>query len=656
MREKCLNFMKTHTKNEKDTFIKIVRNYYYNNDLPCIELQNKMKKWFNIESLIEIEEMLSNIKDSTYDEMLELANISNLEIGSVPNNKKCNLDKYMGSLDKIKTENEYLKWKINYNKETKVVITEKLDGISALLTIDKNISKLCTRGNGIVGCDISHIISYINIEKSINIIRNNFNEKLPIIIRGELILPFQNNSDTNLRNIVSGLVHTKELTNDVIDKIKNVEFVTYRMYNIKSIYSKQLTQLKNLNFKIPLFEVESECTFSRLKQIQEIFSEKSKYQIDGIVITDDSIHRDDKTGKNPEHSIAFKLIGKSVESEVSEIEWNVSKYGIIKPRIKIKQICINGANIEWVTGFNAKYISENMIGKGTILEIERSGDVIPNIKKVIKSTISEFPTNIKWEWNKTRVDIQIFKNEENDDMEIKKILTFFQEIECPFLGPKTIEVLYKNGFNDIKSILSLTKDDLINICKYKDKSSENILQGIKVCNEKLNIIPIHILMHASGCFGFGFASKKIKNILDVYPDIKDVIVDSKNIDKIIKDIKQIKGIDNQAEIFVKNIETYRTFEKSISEFLGKTDKIHLKKIEENFTKIKLKNQNITFTGFRDANLKKILEQNGNTVSDNITKNTNILIYKNDENSTKYIKAKNNGIKLVSIDDFLNIFM
>ena len=66
-----------------------------------------------------------------------------------------------------------------------------------------------------------------------------------------------------------------------------------------------------------------------------------------------------------------------------------------------------------------------------------------------------------------------------------KILTFFQELECPHLGPKTIETIYENGFTSIPSFLSITKNDLLNTGKYKDKSAYNILQGIQVCKNNL---------------------------------------------------------------------------------------------------------------------------------------------------------------------------
>ena len=164
-----INFIKTKSETDNKELIEIIKNYYYNNDLPTVNQQNKLKTWFKLDGIIDIEKFLENITDNEYDNMIEMMNIKN-EIGSVPHHKKCNLEKFMGSLDKIKNENDYLSWKLKHNKD-EIVVTEKLDGISALLTIKKSGKKieikLCTRGNGKIGCDISHLIKYINMEDQI---------------------------------------------------------------------------------------------------------------------------------------------------------------------------------------------------------------------------------------------------------------------------------------------------------------------------------------------------------------------------------------------------------------------------------------------------------------------------------------------------------
>lgn len=648
-------------------FINIVKNYYYNNDLPSIKEEVKIKKWFNLKNKKDIELFLSNISDTEYDKMIEIAKLKNKivdnknEIGSIPHNKKCVLPVFMGSLDKIKNNVEYLNWKNKLNK-SEIIISEKLDGISSLLSLNiidgKREIKLYTRGNGKIGCDITHIIKYMNLKEQINNTFYFYEKFLPIYIRGELVISRFVNFNNNLRNIVSGLVHTKEISGDIISKIKDVEFIPYRIYNRNHDFEHQLRILDELNFNIPQYKLLKNPSFEILEMTIDEFKDESRYQIDGIVVSYNEIYNQDPVDKNPEHSIAIKNIGETKQSKVLEIEWNVSKHGVYKPRIKIEPININGANIEWVTGFNAKYVKDNNIGKDTLLEIERSGDVIPNIKKVLKGTKSELPFG-NWKWNKTGVDI-IIEEDKNDEMEIKKLLTFFQELECSNLGPKTIQILYENGFETVSDILNLTKQNLLSIDKFKEKSAENILYGIKVAKDflmNINQSNLHILMYVSGSFGFGFGSKKIKLILENFPNIVQEYNENDR-NKWISKIKSVKGISEQAELFIDNINKYKNFIKTIKNHIHCTNNLNEKESYEQKTKTSSSNiEIIVLSGFRDKILKQKLEKNGHIVNDNVTKETTIVVYNENNTSSKCQKAKKMGAKIIQkehIFDILNI--
>lgn len=663
---KILNFIDTENDKDISLFINIVKNYYYNNDLPTKEEENKMKQWFKLDNLKEVESFLSSISDNQYDQMVEMVQLNTLtDVGSTPHNKKCNLPVFMGSLDKIKNDTDYLSWKKKLSN-TELMITEKLDGISSLLTLNivngKKEIKLYTRGNGKIGCDISHLVKYMNLKQQINNIFLDFKNKLPIYIRGELVISRFVNDNLNLRNIVSGLVHTKEITDDIILKLKEVDLVAYRLYNCNYNFLSQIEKLDELTFNIPQYKVLKNPSFERLEMVLDEFVDESRYQIDGIVVSHNSIYNIDPVDKNPEHSIAIKNTGESKETEVVDIEWNVSKHGVYKPRVKIQPVNINGAKIEWVTGFNGKYIYDNQIGKGTLIEIERSGDVIPNIKKVIKSTKADMPKG-DWEWNKTHVDICI-KEEYNDEMEIKKLFTFFQELECPHLGPKTIETLYENGFKTVLDVLELTKEDLLNTNKFKDKSAENVLSGIKVAKNfltNINDSNLHILMYGSGSFGFGFGSKKIKLILERFPKIIEEYNENER-EEWISNVKSVKGISEQAEPFIDCINKYKKFIKTIKNYIQYTTLSKEKELKIQKTKTSSmirdegpssKTEAIVLSGFRDKLLKQTLEENGHIVNDNVTKETTIVIYNEDDTSSKCQKAKKMGITLVQKDDVLN---
>jgi len=95
-------------------------------------------------------------------------------------------------------------------------------------------------------------------------------------------------------------------------------------------------------------------------------------------------------------SFAFKIDGEIKEVSVIRIEWSISKHNKIIPVIVIEPTLISGVIIEKITGNNAKYILDNKIGKGSIIEVVRSGEVIPKVMSVLKSKfniVNDFPKN-----------------------------------------------------------------------------------------------------------------------------------------------------------------------------------------------------------------------------------------------------------------------
>ncbi|MFN9952718.1 MAG: hypothetical protein ACK55I_06435, partial [bacterium] len=113
-----------------------------------------------------------------------------------------------------------------------------------------------------------------------------------------------------------------------------------------------------------------------LFELLKTFKSNSEYEIDGIVITHNKKH-ELKDVKNPEYSFAFKANSLLDEAEaiVIDVIWNMSKDRYLKPVVKFHPITLNGVTIKQATGSNADYIVKNKIGKGSIVKIQRSGDV-----------------------------------------------------------------------------------------------------------------------------------------------------------------------------------------------------------------------------------------------------------------------------------------
>jgi NAD-dependent DNA ligase len=185
------------------------------------------------------------IDDELYDEMKEyLKSIDKKNpyfkrVGADVDNK-VKLPFYLGSQDKIKDDPKILnKWISKYNDPKSYIISEKLDGISCLITYIKGEIKIYTRGDGYYGQDITYIKDYINGILTTKI------QKKDIVVRGELIISKDNwelvkEHGSNARNLVAGLINSKILKKDLL---RYVDFVVYEVIDEKN-------SLKNLKFNV----------------------------------------------------------------------------------------------------------------------------------------------------------------------------------------------------------------------------------------------------------------------------------------------------------------------------------------------------------------------------------------------------------------------
>ena len=566
---------------------------------------------------------------------------------------------YMGSQNKIKdSEEEITKYKKQYAGP--YIISDKLDGVSCLIVYNKigkkNFDiKLYTRGNGTEGQDITHLLTYINGFPSVNNISYDY-----LAIRGELIiskdnwekLKLEGNNGANPRNTVSGAINSKNLNKNVLNAI---DFVCYTLIEPK--LKNGLDILKKMNFLIVNHTINDNINLNILSEnLQK--SRNNKYIIDGIVINDISKNYEIEKGKNPTHSFAFKSIHtlEQVEVIVREVEWNVSKDKYMKPIVKFDEITLDDVKIKQATGFNAGFIEKNVIGPGSRIIIIRSGNVIPHINSVLSKSASGKPSlpgivDVNYKWNDTHVDIiMIDDGNKNSKYDIKNIIYFMKTIEIDYMGPGNIAKIYNAGYDTINKIINITKEELLNIEGFKNKSADNILNALK----KIRDVDCNVLMDASNIMGRGFVLKKIKSITDIHPEILDNTKAARN--KALKlkasDLIKINGIaKTSAELFIENLPKYYEFYDNLG-FKCKGDKklpanAVVADINTNF-----KDKTFIFSGFRNKDYEKKITDNGGKITTSVSKNTSYLIVKDkNENTAKIIKARELGVIILNLEEF-----
>lgn len=495
-------------------------------------------------------------------------------VGAKVIKNKVKLNYWLGSMNKFKSSNNKVleAWKQKYTSP--YIISDKLDGVSALLTYSDKIN-LSTRGDGNIGFNINKLLDYIKYIPSLEEINNYCNannikgKHNTIAFRGELLISKKeftkwSNEFKNSRNLVSGVVNSKYINEDIA---KDIFLVVYEIVDPVFSIEMQYNIISTLNLiLVPYFITNDILDYSTLKTIFSNRKIQSEYYIDGIIVSANKYIRN--TSNNPDYAFAFKelLEEESIISTVTKVEWKISKDGVLIPTVHIEPTILNGIKITKTTGYNAKYIQDNIIGKGSIIEIIRSGDVIPIIKKIISPSTTNKPDmpHEKYKWNEANIDILLVNLCDNKNYQIKNIYRFFSFIKTKGLGEKIIEKLYMNGLTTIIKILNATIDDLIKIEGIKEKSAENIINSVKAATKNISLSQ---LMVASNSFGKGFGIKKIQSLISTYPNILLEYKKWTKEDFILK-LNELNNWDDKTSInFIHNFNNFISFYEDIQKYI-----------------------------------------------------------------------------------------
>lgn len=624
-------FAEKHTVSTLEKILRKLSYHYYNTKQPLVT---------------------DDVFDILKDELEKKDPNNNLlkEIGAPISKDKVKLPYSMGSLNKIKPDTGELE-KFIKKFPGKKVLSDKLDGNSALLVKNKGL-KLYSRGDGFEGQDISHLIAYVIPNKVRKLMPEN------TAVRGELIISKNNfkklqqkvkarnkKNYANARNTVAGLVNSKTYSIDVADC---TDFVAYSIIHPSLKFTDQMKKMEEYGFNVVWYKTVEKLTNTELSNLLQKRRSIGEYEIDGIVVFDSEKKHHHVSG-NPTYGFAFKqvLTDQVAEVKVKRVEWNVSKDGYLKPRVFIEPVKLLGVEINKATGHNAAFIRDNVIGPGAVIKIIRSGDVIPYIAEVIKPAISKKPQmpEQKYKWNKTKIDIIVDNKENMEQIQTKVLTYFFDKMNVKYISKGIIKKLVQNGITNVIEWVKANRDQMAKI----DGIGEKLVKKIDDSFIKaLKDATLYQLMAASNIFGRNLGSKKIKLIIQEYPNILK-LKDSN--EELFRKVKNLDGFDDiLANQFVNYLNEYKIFHNNLSKI---TNIDHLNNISVNKNG-KFKGIAFVFTGYRNKDWEKKIEKGGGKVTGSVSKNTNVLVY-TDTSSSKYKKAlelkqKGESIKILTPDE------
>lgn len=562
---------------------------------------------------------------------------------------KVKLPYEMASMDKIKPDTGALQlWKQKYTGP--YVLSCKLDGVSGLYSTKGSAPSLYTRGDGKIGQDISNFLPFLKMPSTKN-----------VVIRGEFIIPkqiFESKYATtfaNPRNMVAGIINRVTIDASTIQVLKDVHFVAYEVIYPTLKQSDQFNYLRQIGASnIAKHAFVENITNEMLSEWLISTRSQYLYETDGVIVCDDKIYA--RESGNPNHAFAFKMVlgEQCAEAKVVGVIWSPSKDGYLKPRVQIEPIVLGGVKIEYATGFNAAFIKQHKIGVGALIQLVRSGDVIPHIKAVITGASEANMPQCDYTWNETGVDIILENASENETVLEKNITLFFKGIEVDGLSSGGVAKLIKAGFDSISKIVHMTKEEMSKIEGFGDKSANKICDGIK---SKLQSASIVTIMSASNIFGRGFGERKLQPIMEMFPNI---LVSNESKEEKMMKVLQVKGIaQKSAELFVDNIATFNQFYSTLGEpttqMVVGNGSAYAQTTNGAGIMHPLFKKTVVLTGFRDKTILEFLKNVGAISGASVSKNTFVVVTKTadeSETSEKINSAKKLQIPILSADEFL----
>ena len=574
-------------------------------------------------------------------------------VGYVPRSNKVKLPHWMGSLNKLKESEPIVDWVRKHRSGSDgVVVSDKLDGVSALLTYtDGCLSSAHTRGDGMYGQDITkHMMKRYACTK----------EPITVTVRGELIIPRAIHARS--RNIVSGFVNSDDTTNH--PNVNDIRFVAYEVVEPVGMNPQEQFKWLHKNYFDTAYHRHfawNDLSMESLTRWLEERKELSVYDIDGIVVAHNTYHPP-VGSKNAEHAFAFKsaLFFESKPTTVVRVLWNMSKDGYLKPTVECRPVTFNdgAVTVTKCTGFNAKYIVDNVIGPGSKITVVLSGDVIPHIAEVVSPSTSgtpglmcDFDTDM-YEWSPSGVDIRIIANKHDscEDMQRVRFVHMLTKLKIDGLKVGTITRLF-NEYNirTLKQLFELNINTVKGMTGFGESSASKLVTAIQHKRTHMNWLE---LMVASTLFGRGFGERKLKPIVDKYPPME--------CSPSVSELMKLRGISSGSAIeYLKGLKQFRQFVQSNNIVINSDYQTEESSQIEQTEDAMLSNHVVVYTQFRDDELTNRIERRCGKVVNQVSGNTTHLLVASNEykkDNVKVKKAIELGVEIMSRSTYVQKYL
>jgi len=556
--------------------------------------------------------------------------------------------------------------------ELEYICEPKLDGVAVALTyIDGKLIRGATRGDGTKGEDITPNVRTI---KSIPLqLINNYPDRLEV--RGEIYMelePFQKLNQQRRENGEPTYANPRNLTagslRQLDAKLTATRPLTISCYGCGEIsgvtpttHMELLQSLRNWGFKVNLDIVKVanniEAVVKRYQQLQEL-RDQLPYEIDGMVVKVNQRTIQQELGeksRTPRWAIAAKFPARQETTVLESVRLQVGRTGAITPVANLRPVNVSGVTVSSASLHNWDEIERLGIMVGDTVVVERAGDVIPDIVKVITEKRNGSEQPIPEPLRCPICDSPVFR--EKDEViprcqgldcpaKLKESLKHFSSrnaMDIDGLGDRLIDQLLRLKLvNSVADLYRLQSADLFQFDRMGDKLAENLLQAIATSKQRplenfiFGLGIRHVGQHLAKLLSRNFSNleqlavattDELVAIHEIGPQVSDSVVNffaAENNQKLLAELVEL-GINPQSS--------------------------------NNTSGDKFKGKTFVFTGsleqFNRKEGEALVEAQGGRASGSVSKKTDYVVAGPGAGS-KLAKAEQLGITILSETDFLEL--
>ena len=584
----------------------------------------------------------------------------------------------MLSLDNTYSVDELRNWErrvheLSGRKDIDYVCELKLDGMSlALLYEDGRLVRGITRGDGSVGEDVT-----LNVRTVRSIPLSISKEKLKAAgipadfeVRGEMLMPLaafrkmnQQREEKGLslfanpRNATAGTVRQLEPS---ITAQRRLDYFAYMLLRDGRTFFERhweaLNALDAVGFKVNSSRKLAKSfddVWAFIEQ-EEVKREKLPYEIDGIVVKVDRTALQDElgyTGKAPRWAIAYKYAARAGITQIEGVLWQVGRTGKLTPVAMLKPVPIGGTTVSRATLHNPDEIERLGVKIDDWVEVERGGDVIPKVTRVVDD--KDHPRGHKLihvpekcpvcgtKVVRTEGEVDYFCVNANCPAKLRETILHFASrgvMNIDGMGEALVNQLTDRGLvQNVADIYKLTKDDLLSLERMGEKSAQNVLREVEASKK----LPLERVIYG---LGIRFVGERTAQFLAEHFGSMDALMNANE-----EELQQAAEVGPRiaqsiAEFFQepRNRELVERLRKAGLTFAGTKKKRGTKLAGKTFVLTG------TLTRPREQ-AKKMIEDAGGRVSGSVSKKTDYVVAGADAGS-KLDKAKELRISVIGEKD------